>query len=210
MVRWQANFVIVAVEGPSAAGKTAWCRQHASVFIEEYAPTHAEPDGSDLAAQATYWVAVNCRRWRAAQQLESRAGTAICDSDPLKLHYSWCLAWVGAAPWARFEHELAHVRRAFADGELGFADLVLISLPTMATLQARRESDTSRRRRSFALHSRLGGPLRLWYQAVDALEPGRVVWDLPADGLPLLEPCPRADRSDPARLDELLDLLPSQ
>jgi thymidylate kinase len=68
------NLVIVAVEGPSAAGKTTWCRQHTSVFVEEYAPTGAEPDGSDVAAQAAYWVAINSGRWRAAAGARGASG----------------------------------------------------------------------------------------------------------------------------------------
>lgn len=202
--------MIVAVEGPTAAGKTTWCQQHAAVFVEEYAPTGTEPDGTDAPAQAAYWVGVNSGRWRAALELEARAGTATCDSDPLKLHYSWCLSRVGAAPWSRFEHELAQARTAFAGGSLGFADLVLISIPATAILQAHRDADTSRRRSAFTLHSTLAEPLRSWYQAVDALEPGRVVWDLPDSGLPLPTPGPRVRRSDPARLDQLVSLLPSR
>lgn len=95
--------VIVAVEGPSAAGKTTWCRQHASALVEEYAPTGVEPDGTDAADQAAYWIRVNSGRWRTALDLEARSGTVICDSDPLKLRYSWCLSRIGAAPWSRFE-----------------------------------------------------------------------------------------------------------
>ncbi|MGB5952822.1 MAG: hypothetical protein WBG57_09985, partial [Ornithinimicrobium sp.] len=203
----QDDGVIVAVEGPSAAGKTTWCRRQASAFVEEYAPTGVEPDGADASAQAAYWVGVNSNRWRRAIDLEARSGTAICDSDPLKLHYSWCLARVGAAPWSRFEHEFAQARDAFARGSLGFADLVLISIPAKATLQAQCDADTTRRRKTFAIHSALAEPLRSWYQAVETLEPGRVVWDLPPNGLPQSIPWPRAQRSDPALLDQLLHLL---
>ncbi len=201
--------MIVAVEGPSAAGKTTWCRRHASVLVEEYAPTGFEPDGTDAANQAAYWVRVNAGRWRAALELEAASKTVICDSEPLKLHYSWCLSRVGAAPRSRFEHELSQTRHAFASGSLGFADLVFVSIPATATLHARRAADASRRRGNFALHSTLAEPLRSWYQAVENLEPGRVVWGLPTNGLPRSLPGPRARRSDPALLDELLDLLPS-
>lgn len=120
------------------------------------------------------------------------------------------LSRVGAAPWSRFEHEFVHARHALAAGSLGFADLVLISIPATAILQARRNADTTRPRKTFALNSTLAEPLRSWYQAVDALDPGRVVWGLPANGLPLSSPGPRARRSDPALLDRLLHLLPSQ
>ncbi|MDF2895322.1 MAG: hypothetical protein K0Q46_2108, partial [Rhodococcus erythropolis] len=90
--------MIVAVEGPSAAGKTTWCRTQlggqtaAEGFVAEYQPTGREPDGTDLDVQASYWATVNSKRWSQAEELESRTGIALCDSDPLKLHYSWCLA----------------------------------------------------------------------------------------------------------------------
>lgn len=105
--------MIVAVEGPSAAGKTTWCRQHASVFVAEHAPTGLEADPSGASDQAAFRVGVNSARWRAALDLESRSRTALCDSDPLKLHYSWCLARMGAAPWSCFADELAHTRLGF-------------------------------------------------------------------------------------------------
>lgn len=200
--------VIVAVEGPSAAGKTTWCRSHASAVVAEYAPTGNEPDGSDLHAQAAHWVAVNAHRWARARALERQVGLAVCDSDPLKLDYSWCLARIGAASWARFDDELSAVRCAFAADALGFADLVLVSIPPLAALRRQRDADTARRRRSFDLHAQLAEPLRDWYLAVDALDPGRVVWHLPPSGLPPVVPQPRASRSDNALLEELVASLP--
>jgi len=39
--------VIIAVEGPSATGKTTWCRSHATGrTIDEDIPTGSEPDAS--------------------------------------------------------------------------------------------------------------------------------------------------------------------
>ena len=121
--------VIVAVEGPSAAGKTTWCRATGEQFVAEYSPTGQEPDGSDPTGQAIYWAHVNAQRWSQALALEAATGVAVCDSDPLKLHYSWCLAAVGVAPITRFEHELMAVRRMFTQRRLGFADVVLLSIP---------------------------------------------------------------------------------
>lgn len=105
--------MILVVEGPSAAGKTTWCRQHtaAAVTVAEYTPTGGEPDGSDLPAQAAFWTTVNVARWAQALATEARAGIAVCDTDPLKLHYSWSLARIGAAPRARFDHELTQAAR---------------------------------------------------------------------------------------------------
>lgn len=114
--------VIIAVEGPSAAGKTTWCRASRRRFVAEYSPTGQEPDGSDAMEQAAYWARVNAHRWMQALALEDASSDAICDSDPLKLHYSWCLAAVGVEPITRFEHEFAAVRQMFAQRRLGFAN----------------------------------------------------------------------------------------
>ncbi len=127
---------------------------------------------------------------------------------PSKLHYSWCLSRIGAAPPERFEDELAQVRRAFAAGTLGLADLVLVSIPLLETLQRQRNADPTRRRRHFDLHSQLGEHLQTWYAGVDALDPGRVIWQLPAEGLPADVPQPRDQRSDLALLDALTAWLP--
>jgi hypothetical protein len=121
--------------------------------VAEYVPTGTEPDGTDLPAQAAYWVTINSQRWEDARLLEQQTGLAVCDSDPLKLHYSWCLSRIGAAPRERFEHELAQVRHAFTAGTLGLADLVLVSIPPLETLQRQRNADPTRRRRHFDLHS---------------------------------------------------------
>lgn len=202
--------VIVAVEGPSAAGKTTWCRRLGVPYVEEYAATGNEPDGSDVDAQAAFWVTVNADRWRSAERLEARIPIAVCDSDPLKLHYSWCLARVGAASWGRFEQELHYVRRAFARGDLGFVDVVLVTIPDMKTLRNHKESDPSRSRKSFELHSRLGKPLHDWYAVIDLLDPGRVLWGLPPDGLDALRIQPRPDRNDPALFDDFIARLPGK
>jgi hypothetical protein len=91
---------------------------------------------------------------------------------------------IGAAPPERFEHELAQLRHAFAAGTLGLADLVLVSIPSLETLQRQRNADPTRRRRPFDLHSQLGEHLQRWYAGVDALDPGRVIWKLSPEGLP--------------------------
>ncbi|MCD7053140.1 hypothetical protein LRS58_20700 [Rhodococcus sp. BH2-1] len=200
--------MIIAVEGPSAAGKTTWCRAAGEEFVTEYAPTGQEPDGSDLVAQAAFWAEVNAQRWSHALVLERDTGHAICDSDPLKLHYSWCLAAVGAAPVSRFEHELAAVRQMFAQRRLGFADAVLISTPSYQQLQRQRDGDAHRRRRSFELHARLAEPLSEWYAAVNRLEPGRVFRGFPADLEVVAFLPPRRDRYDQQLLDRLISELP--
>lgn len=208
------GLVIVAVEGPSAAGKTTWCRTQlggesaAEGFVAEYQPTGFEPDGTDLDVQASYWTTVNSKRWSQAEDLESRTGTALCDSDPLKLHYSWCLAAVGAAPRERFEHELLAVESAFAQLKLGFADLTVISIPSPGQLLLQRKGDPSRRRRHFELHATLSEPLTEWYSAVERVDPGRVVWHFPAQLDVSQCPPTRPHRSDMSLLRAVIGELP--
>lgn len=199
--------MMVVVEGPSAAGKTTWCRQQPWPVVAEYATTGLEPDGSDEDRRAGYWVGVNSGRWQRALELEGEHSVVLCDSDPLKLHYSWCLARIGAAPWSRFEHELRYTREAVAAGRLGFADVALVSIPPVHVLRIRRAADPARQRRSFDLHAQLREPLREWYTAVERAEPGTVVWSWPADAVPIKQ-SRRALRSDPALLDSIIGQLP--
>jgi hypothetical protein len=201
--------VIVVVEGPSAAGKTTWCRSQLWPTVPEYVPTGKEPDGTDEARQGAYWTRVNSGRWQQAVELESHSAVVLCDSDPLKLHYSWCLARVGAAPWSRFRHEFRYVRAAFANSTLGLADLVLVSTPSLQVLRAQRAADTTRCRRSFELHATLAEPLREWYRAVELAEPGRVVWSWPPSGVPITM-ARRSDRCDLALLDHIIECLPDR
>jgi hypothetical protein len=198
--------VIVVVEGPSAAGKTTWCRQHTDAFISEYAPRGQEPTDPD--ARARYWARQDSRRWAAALERERRQGLAVCDTDPVKLHYTWSMVAIGLQPRAQFDRELAVIREAFAASALGLADVVLVALPDADTLRRQRAADRTRTRRKFDTHLRLREPLAEWYRAVDRLDPGRVIWELPAAGLPDQLPPRRADRSAVHLLDDLIAALP--
>ncbi|AGZ39274.1 hypothetical protein [Actinoplanes friuliensis] len=197
--------MIVVVEGPTAAGKTSWCRRYVGRYVAEYAATGREP--ADEVALARHWARVSMRRWTEALDLERADGVAFCDTDPLKLHYAWGMAALGLAPRARFERELTVTREAFRVGRLGFADAILVGLPEVETLQRRRDTDETRRRRNFAAHVQLREPLQQWYNALDRLDPGRVSWELPAEGVPKL-PVPRTDRCAVELLDALVAALP--
>jgi hypothetical protein len=198
------------VTGPSSAGKTTWCRRHyPDELVPEYAPAGGEPDDSDPAAQADFWSEVSCQRWRQATRQERASGLAVCDDDPMKLHYCWSLMRVGAASRQRWAHEVTANMAAVTEGRLGFADLVLVTVPPVEELRRRRDSDPTRRRRNFELHARLAEPLRQWYQALERVEPDRVQWGLPSDGLPEIVPTPRANRCDPALFEALMEALPS-
>jgi hypothetical protein len=199
--------MIVVVEGISAAGKTSWCRKHAPGQIVEESPQPADvPDRiADPERWTAYWIDRNALRWRRAGELDARAGLAVCDSDPLKLHYNfglWRLGLLAPEHW-RLARDLT--RRAIAAGRLGFADLFLVKRIGLAQARAQRDADATRSRRHFELHARLGPPLEQWYRAIDLLLPGRVVWTLPEGGVPDAEP--RRAKDDLGLFDALMQAL---
>ena len=200
--------MIVVVEGISAAGKTSWCRKHAAgQIVEEASPTLPVPDReSEPERAAAFWIEQNARRWQLAVEMEPLTSLAVCDSDPLKLHYSyglWRIGWLAEEHW-QLERDLT--RRAVRDGRLGFADLYLVKPIAPDAARRQRDSDPSRTRRNFELHVRLGPPLIEWYRAVEAILPGRVRWDFPEQGIPAADP--RARDEDAQLFDALIGRLP--
>lgn len=187
--------MIVVVEGISAAGKTSWCRAHAAGHVVEEAPQQADvPDRvAEPERWTAYWIDRNALRWRLASELDARTGLAVCDSDPLKLHYNfglWRLGLLATEHW-RLARDLT--RQAVEAGRLGFADLYLVKRIGVAQARAQRDADPIRSRRNFELHARLGPPLEQWYRGIDALLPGRVVWTLPEGVVADAEPRPASD-----------------
>ncbi len=97
-------------------------------------------------------------------------------------------------------------RDAFASGRYALADVFLVSDVDVATLRARRDADPSRTRTNFERHVLLRDSLLRWYQAIDRLEPGRVDFGLPAEGITpeLIARGKRARRSGRELFDELI------
>ena len=198
--------MIIAVEGPSGAGKTTWCRTHAGAnALLEALPDHATVPTEPQAA-ATFWVERNVARWEDVLAREARDGLVVVDTDPFKLHYVWTLFKTGQASELQWTMERDAARAGFAAGRYALADLFLVSDLDVTTLRARREADPSRTRRNFERHVLLRDSLLRWYRAIDRLEPGRVVFGLPASGITpdLLAKGKRARRSGLALFDQLM------
>lgn len=177
--------MIIVVEGPSASGKTSWIREHSShtAVLEESITANA-PDGKgDPEKAAAFWAEVSAKRWTTATKMEEDTGLVFCDTDPFKLHYVWSLWKLGQVGVDRWLTELEATRDLFAKGRLGLADLIFVTIPDMETLRTQAELDTSRARRNFDLHSKLGEYIRLWYQAVGSTDESRVYWELPSGDL---------------------------
>lgn len=183
--------MIVAVEGPSAAGKSTWVRR--------VAPHHEVPEqqgscppADDVNGITAFWTSVSARRWSAALETEAATGIAVCDTDPLKLHYEFCLVRIGQGSLDTLRAGVIACRAAIRGGELGLVDLVICNVPDERTLIQHRNRDARRLRRNFDIHGRLGPALVEWYAALEQLDRGRVRWGFPDD----LPDAPRRDRYD--------------
>ena len=198
--------MIVVVEGPSGCGKTTWCRTHGGRnALLERLPDHATVPPEPRAA-ARFWIERNVARWEDVLAREARDGLVVVDTDPFKLHYVWTLFKTGQATEIEWTMQRDAAREAFATGRYALADLFLVSDIDDATLRARRDADPTRTRRNFERHVLLRDALLRWYRAIDRLEPGRVVFGLPATGLApgLLAKGKRATRSGRDLFDQLM------
>jgi hypothetical protein len=201
--------VIIVVEGPSGAGKTTWCRTHGGAnALLEALPDHATVP-TDPPAAARFWVERNVARWQEVFEREKRDGLVVVDTDPFKLHFVWTLYRTGQATEIEWTMQRDAARDAFTAGRYALADLFLVSDVDDATLRARRDADASRTRRNFERHVQLRDGLMRWYSAIDRLEPGRVVFGLPADGISpgLLAKGKRATPSGLQLFDRLMNEL---
>jgi hypothetical protein len=204
--------MIVVVEGISASGKTTWCRKHASGFtVPETGPRDDAPDATlNAEAAARFWVKQGEHRWQAACAIERVRGIAVCDTDPLKLHYIWSLRRIGIVAERTWQAEHIATRDAIVDGRIGFADTYLVKPIEPWRARQQRNADPTRTRRNFELHVKLLEPLTRWYEALEAVLPSAVIWNLPDAGLGSLSG--RANRSseDAVQIfDEIIALLPA-
>lgn len=192
--------MIVVVEGPSATGKTTWCRRHAPNWLPE--PGRRSTDEI---------LRHQIGRWRRSVASDARGEVVVLDGDPFKLYYSWAARRLGNLTEAEWDAVVEMTRRQFVAGDYGLADLVLYSDPGEDELRQRKEADNTRARRNFELHTSMTPYFRQWYEAVRCLDPTRVVWEHPSGGLTadLLAVGKRPSRSDPELFDVLLASLPA-
>jgi hypothetical protein len=155
--------MLIVIEGISAAGKTTRATHYAPAVVPELACP--APVGDD-AAVGEYWSARHTERWLAGLALEQIHGTACFDTDPLKIHYAWCLWQTGHGTRATWLATVQATRARLLRREIGFADVIVLQ-----------RQGTRRRRGNFAINVQLQAPLRRWYALLESLALGRVVFE---------------------------------
>ena len=193
--------MLIVIEGISAAGKTTRASQFAPAVVPEL--VCPAPVGDD-AAVGEYLSDRHAERWQAGLALEQAHGTACFDTDPLKIHYAWCLWQTGHGTRARWLATVQATRARLLRREIGFADLIVLLEPDEAQVREQQRQDTRRRRSNFAIHVQLREPLRRWYSMLESLAPGRVVFEGHLQP-PVAGGEPREDRYSVALFDAFVD-----
>lgn len=168
--------MIVAIEGPSAAGKTTWCRSHFPYNCVQEAPADiAAPDlFGDPTEVAQFWVGYAVQNWQLALAIEKEHGIAVCDGDPFHLYYSWALWKSGALAETLFEIESGLYRTAFEEKQVGFVDHVLWLEAPVEELRRRARTDPTRRRKRHEMYLALVQWMKAWLQERERILPGTV------------------------------------
>jgi hypothetical protein len=166
--------MIVVIEGISSAGKSTWASQFVPAVVDEV--TGLVPP-EDIAAAAQYYGDRNSERWLRGLELERTHAFVCFDTDPLKIHYTWCLWQIGKVPRNVWLANVEASRERIAKKHLGFADQIAFLEPSEDVIRRQKDSDQTRQRRNFETHVRLGEPLRRWYVLLESLAPGRLVFN---------------------------------
>jgi hypothetical protein len=200
--------MIVVVEGISAAGKTTWCQHHAAQYLIKESYPEKWPDRQAGREEAVrIWTDWNCRRWSEAVAMERDLGVAVCDTDPLNLHFIWAMRQIGEIAESHWTAQLKFTRQALYNQRLGFADRYLFKKISPAVAQAQQDHDASRSRPNFDLRLRLSSSLVDWYETLAETMPGLVRWELSED-LHTTDGKINPFRYDIAVFDRFVDMLP--
>ena len=195
--------MIIVAEGISAAGKTTFARQFGDGHWVPEIPVKGTLPSVDapLDEHAHFWVEHNVRKFQMALAIEREHGFVICDTDPMKIHYSWCMERAGFHWPDKFDRARVFVRKAIAAQRLGFADLYLVKKIEPDVARAQKEGDHTRRRGNFDQHLALQPHLIRWFETMEQIFPGRVRWQFPNHSALLSEVQNKTPEENPRRFD---------
>ena len=195
--------MIIVLEGISAAGKTTFARQFGEAHHVPEFPEEGTVPGMDDPAEvhAEYWIEHNIRRFQAALTAEREHGFAICDTEPFKSHFDWCMARAGFKSFDIFNAATPLARAAIAERRIGFGDRYYVKRIAPDVARAQKEADPTRTRRRFDMHLALQPHLMDWYETFSVALPGRVEFAFPDKDALLAELNSKAPEENPRRFD---------
>ena len=195
--------MIIVIEGISAAGKTSYSRKFALQHcVPEIFVKGVRPDESAAPQDhAHFWANHNAARFQMAMEIEAKYGFAICDTDPMKVHYSWCMERAGFHWSDKFATAVPAVREAIQECRLGFADRYYVKRICAQTARAQKEGDLTRRRGNFDEHLALQPHLIDWFSTLSDILPGRVEFAFPDPAVLLSELQSKTPEENPRRFD---------
>ncbi len=166
--------MILVIEGPSAVGKTTWCRAHsADGFVEEAGEISKRPIFTPIPLKLRTSGAIlisaigrELYAWNSNPALPSAMGihfTSISPGHFGKPDYF---------PARLFEMEASLYRRAFHERRLGFADRVCWQEAPVEELRRRAKSDRHRKRRRHEMYLKLVPWMRAWCKVREQVLPG--------------------------------------
>ncbi len=195
--------MIIVAEGISAAGKTTFARRFGDGrWLSEVEVKGRRLDShAPLIDHARFWSDHNAFCFQLAMEIEAKHGFAICDTDPMKIHYSWCVERAGFHWPDKFDIAVPFVREAIEKRRLCFADLYLVKQIAPEAARAQKEGDATQRRGNFDQHLALQPHLMDWFSALSETLPDQVRWGFPEPLALLAEIKDKAPEASPRRFD---------
>lgn len=216
------GYLIIGVQGPSAAGKSTLCarlaRDLGGEVVHELAESPdwtglplAEPaDERELLSNRQAFLDYECRRWRRALAV-AETRPAIFDTE-----------WIGQLLWGLCDLQVTYpqldgrrlvretvalYRERVAAGELGCCDAIILLDPDEDAVRLRRAADPTRRRRNFERNLRVAALQHPYWDALRPFFASRLIVapDGAAVSVPPVAPLP--ERVQQAKAAQVLDAI---
>ncbi|WP_435358603.1 hypothetical protein [Haloarchaeobius sp. DFWS5] len=171
---------IIALEGPSAVGKTTTAKRLCEELDASRVPEVNELFDRPPSAPETWYFECQCDRWELALERESDYEFVILDGDVLQpLWYNWIARGLAAADpsievFASVDAVYSFFREKLRTEAIGFPDRYLVLTADERTLRRRKGTDDTRTRRNFETHIRFAEPQQRYFEQLRELAPPRV------------------------------------
>lgn len=165
---------VICFEGASAVGKTTTSNalnDDGDVFV---VPEVNQLFGRSDDEPAEWYFERQIERWQIALAESKKHRLVVLDGDPFQpLWYNWAYDFVG---WQNLDFMERFYESAMRSGLIAFPHRYFIFSASEAELRRRRASDATRQRRAFEIHLKMIEPMRRYFEAMQTLSPGQVLF----------------------------------